>query len=478
MLNNKQTFLKIALVSGSVAFCVALLYAIFGLYVVLPFMFPELHHGMGLLKNSDSVYFFSRALELSALVELAGWSQWSLVYEDQLPIGLSAAIINLSGIEHPLIIIAFNCFLVGLGTCFLAHRLFDAFSVLDARKIWLWVLFPSALLVYGQVHRDAPVMLGICILIWGLPSICYRVQVRQALMFGLSCLVGLSILAVARPYLFELVVIVLFAILMIHLFLALRLTGFRGAAGTLLRILILVSCWAIGNFSVLEGRMLASRAATTESNVLVKNIDKAKTNELRKEIEALYPDGSDDIADKEIEALYPDGSDDIESCSIGENFIDSIVMQVYATRVWSLNTGGSTRIDPEIRLCGSLDAIEFAPRAFQVGAFSPFIFGLGDLGYERWRSNPLMMVASLETLAFLIVALMLLYRGATILSSKDRLILVWCLSVIVFCVALMTIYAFAVPNLGTLVRVRFPFWMISMITMALLVLSPFSKVAR
>ena len=56
--------------------------------VILPFIFPQFHHGNGLLYGGDWFFYQYRATEFSELIKQFGWDYWELRPKGQGIIGV------------------------------------------------------------------------------------------------------------------------------------------------------------------------------------------------------------------------------------------------------------------------------------------------------------------------------------------------------------------------------------------------------
>lgn len=117
--------------------------------------------------------------------------------------------------------------------------------------------------------------------------------------------------------------------------------------------------------------------------------------------------------------------------------------------------GAGSMIDPDTTFHSSMDIVRYTPRALQVGLFAPFptmwfTGGVNPAARIMRAVTGFEMAICYILLAGVFLAMPLLYaRGI-----RTALVL------IVSCVVIIAILSLAVPNVGTLHRLRFPFLML------------------
>src|SRR3990167_2226503 len=131
------TFLYVLLTGGLVQF------------LVLPYLFPDLHAGDGLLKGLDTVAFHHQALDLVAQMNVKGWSVWSLRPDGMnSPTGFMAAAYYLL-VPKPFVFLIINGILWGITavTWFaILGRIFPKNGLWSAIPVMLMITLPSSLL--------------------------------------------------------------------------------------------------------------------------------------------------------------------------------------------------------------------------------------------------------------------------------------------------------------------------------------------
>jgi len=191
-------------------FCYAVTTALLLQKLVLP-MSPSLHAGHGLL-HADAILFHQQALALADRVRQAGWSAWS-----PWPAGggsgnvaILAALYVFFG-PDPALLIPINAALHALGglLIFLIGRRLCP----DRVGLWgglaasaLFVMFPSAVVWYGQLHKDSFSIAGILLVVYALAG--PPPKDRRDLLAAAGCTAsGIALVATVRPYYLKLLAI-------------------------------------------------------------------------------------------------------------------------------------------------------------------------------------------------------------------------------------------------------------------------------
>lgn len=176
--------------------------------VILPFVMPALDAGHGLLKGGDWVGFQQEAVQLANRVHHEGWAVWELRPQGNAPIGIAAAAYVLTGISEPWILMPLNAGLFAVGaTC-----LYMMFSLLAPHRLAFaatmpYVFFPSAAMIFGQVHKDVWSIAGIALvaLVWVRFAAYSMLGWKDAVMQVILVLAGVLLIWLVRPYLVQVV---------------------------------------------------------------------------------------------------------------------------------------------------------------------------------------------------------------------------------------------------------------------------------
>lgn len=167
------------------------------------------HAGYGLLAGGDWVMFHEQALQLAESIEREGWSAWVLRYEGQAPASLAAAFYVLSGIKEPWVLLPISGMLY-------AVALVAAVSIgqtLGVKENLTWLIivpfiFPSSLLIYGQLHKDILSLPGVLLFAWSWVMTFGRqpLQSSRTWKIAAAATVGVLLSWWVRPYQAQLLV--------------------------------------------------------------------------------------------------------------------------------------------------------------------------------------------------------------------------------------------------------------------------------
>lgn len=174
--------------------------------VLLPLVFPAWHIGDGLLRGSDSYAFNEEALNLAAKIEAEGWSAWELWPKGWLTSGLAGALYVLLW-PKPWVLAPLNA-AVHATTALLVLKIILLFYGRRRAALFAaipYVFFPSAMLLYTQLHRDGYTIMGMLFFIYGfLLVVRLEKGPKQRLPLEYSGfllgLVGIVFLWLARPH--------------------------------------------------------------------------------------------------------------------------------------------------------------------------------------------------------------------------------------------------------------------------------------
>lgn len=436
---------------------------------LLPYVFPKWHWGHGLLRGGDWIEFHRVAVATATRMQIVGWSAWTLRPDGAAPAGIAAALYHLFTPE-PWVLIPINAAVHAVSVLFLVLIL-ESFCG-DRRLAILaslpFLFFPTSMLWTTQLHKDGWMALGSLALIygwirlvrtpdpddgegegWKLPSFGELTAALSLVFLGGLCV------WVVRPYFVRVFVpisTVVSAYLTAILFRRARGRGSEGAGpeedadsedrrsadrrsgdrgngisedpGRRRR-------WRESPVAVVAGVLLVAWAST--AIVLTLNYD--PTDKLAGKMKFLSNEWS-------YTPYVP--------WFIDEQF--RMLAEVRAEYL-SVYAAAGSNVDREVELGDAADVVAYMPRAAQVGLFAPFP--------TRWlaegsssETTVMRRVAALEVAWFylsFVVLVPLVYRW----RRRPEL---WI--VLAFTVPVIVVQSLSVPNIGTLHRVRFGYWVL------------------
>jgi len=135
---------------------------------------------------------------------------------------------------------------------------------------------------------------------------------------------------------------------------------------------------------------------------------------------------------------------------------ESIDMRLYQMSVVRLNSSmlvGNTSIDRHIYFTSIIDYVMYLPRALTIGFFSPFP--------EIWigkGSSPSMTLA--RKIVGVTTVFSYIFLIAFFLSTYQHIYKPKFLAILTFCILGILIYTYVQPNVGSLMRYRYGFYML------------------
>jgi murein biosynthesis integral membrane protein MurJ len=414
-------------------FCYATLIALVFQKLLLPIV-PSLHAGHGLLSN-DAIYFHTAAIDLANQIRESGWSNWSLW--PGVGAGANVAVLSILYVffePDPSLLIPINAIL---------HASSGVLIYLIAIKICpgkvgnyagllvsvLFVVFPSSLNWYAQIHKDGYAILGYLLVLYSWVSFDDMKYKIFPLLVG--NIAGAFFVMSVRPYAVDilfLAVLGLFVCVVLSVIIKKRRAVIIvGAAGALL---------CIGAFSVV--------------------IHKS-------DLGSIEIDTVGDYYLIDIDTVGGHGLIDHEKCPIVKSWqwqhsnLVPIKLDYYAQAVSKVRLssvcggyGSNSEMDGNIIPEDILGVIAYLPRSFQIAWFAPFPdTWFHDISITR-------LVGSAEMFIWY-----LLMPGVIMLLLRHNTLQVWL--VLSFGFVFLLTYGYVTANLGTLHRVRYPFIMLYML---------------
>lgn len=174
-------------------------------FLIIPLWFPGAHAGEGLIVGSDWLAFHQIARVQAAFIEQEGWSAWALRPEGQAPAGVASAMYVLIA-PTPAAMLPVNAILFATAilaarsilTVFFQHRGIATLATAP------FVFFPSFIIVWGQIHKDVFVGAGLLLLMKAL--VFCIVKERYLLKGVLLSAAGALLIWVARGHALEIAV--------------------------------------------------------------------------------------------------------------------------------------------------------------------------------------------------------------------------------------------------------------------------------
>lgn len=414
--------------------------------VVLPFWFPALHAGDGLLVGGDWVGFHRIGAALSEKIRSQGWAAWELSPFGQPPAGIAAALYALT-VPKPYVLIPLNAALHATAGVVLVQiaRLLTGDIRCAVFAALPFVLFPSAMAWYAQVQKDGFYFAGAFLCLYGWIVLArlttWQAGVRPILAGFLWFGLGLALMASVRIYAFQLVqgISIVLAAGLIALFVV------RGMRGSLL--------W---------GRCVLAIAGFLLIPILLKfaPVETRGTPEVP-QIASKIEDDSHRAPVVVVDGQFWHGavfaSEKWKESGWLPRFVENSFLKIAVLRHGYFVTpgydGSGSMIDRDVELLSVKDFLTYLPRALQLGLFAPFP---SDWASPAQSSGGGIMrrVAGVEMLVVYVALAFLPYA----LWHWRRRVEMWLTAS--FASIFLLLYSYATPNIGSLYRLRYGFLML------------------
>ena len=404
-----------------VFFCYTVCAALIFQKLLLP-LFPTLHAGGGLLSN-DAVYFDSVASTLAENIRLNGWGSWQLYPA----VGAAGNVAVLGALyvifgHDPALIIPVNAAIHALGGVLIfliAREVSGKESVGTYAGVIaaiLFVIFPSALNWYGQIHKDGYAIAGtlLTFLTWA-KAFNGQHNVRGLLTLILGQLVGAMLVASVRPYGLKLLLVATIAV------------WFVVVMNALLRRQLLRQVKVIIFFFLAAITLIAGIKFTA---AIISDSDAAKLGDA-------YENWQDTEGDWQWQnSLWlPDSV---------ENYAELTSRTRAGMIAYGLSENAKSMIDEHVRPQNVVEVAGYLPRALQVALLAPFP--------STWLEN--ISVTRLVALGEMIIYY-LCFPGVFLLLYYNRKPAV--IAAVFFAVFFLTVHGFTTANMGTLYRLRYAY---------------------
>lgn len=385
-------------------------------WVLLPYVFPAWHAGNGLLVGGDWLSFHRMAVDLAEKIHAQGWSAWELRPDGiNAPAGIAGAMYALVA-PQPWAVIPINAVLhATAGLVLLRIVLFFIPNWrLAVWSILPFLLYPSAMTWYTQLHKDGYSIAGVILFVYGLVLLARLETWRRGwwppLQATLWIIMGTLLVWIVRPYVVQMMQGV-------GVFLSLLLTGVFLARGAR---------------SGLEWRKAIA------GSLLIWAIVIGMTPLTRGGIPAPV---APPVASWQTSSWLP---------SFLENRFYTLAVLREKYRISYPNA--ASNLDAHVRFRKASEVISYLPRAAQISFLAPF----PNQWFEQGSGGPSKMMRRTSTLEMIGVYFALAFLPYAIWRWRRR-VETWL--VLAFCSGMMLIYPLVINNVGALYRLRYGYVM-------------------
>lgn len=372
------------------------------------------HHGQGLVEG-DSTYFHAVAVELAGRIHQYGWSEWR-VYPALGATGnvaLLGALYALFGAD-PSLMVPVNAAI---------HALTGTLLFLLGRMLWsgrtgrlagmiagsLYIVFPSALNWYGQIHKDGFAIAGTMLILTAWVAAEAGRQGRWQFLATIAMvLAGVALIVFVRPYH---LMLVLGGVVLMLIFKLASVWKYYGASEHRRALPLQLVLGVLVGATV----YMAPRTGADEQNYARWTAEKSSqwmwqpTPWIPQSIERYA-----EVLARTRAGLIEEG------------------LRIQAGSLYDIDSLPATT--PQM--------VAYAPRALQIALFAPF----PTLWFEKISVTRLVAVGEMAIWYLIAPGLLL-----ALWFARSRGVL----TVVVFALALLTVSGFTNANIGTLYRIRY-----------------------
>ncbi|MFA4933744.1 MAG: hypothetical protein WC574_04875 [Candidatus Omnitrophota bacterium] len=409
--------------------------------ILLPYVFPSLHAGKGLMVSSlDSIGFHQLAVDLADKIRIQGWSAWQLRPQGQAPAGI-ASIFYVFITPDPRIFILISAALHATASLVLVN-LINSFVKNKFRSILCvipFLVFPSSLQWTAQWHRDGFSILGFILILRAIVSLFELVNYKTDnwVIINIGSIIvflsGFCLIGLVRPYI--LMIIGPFAVLLFSLLFFIILYRLLKKEMIWRKFVLILGSILFILFMVMQTKTyLDSASFRGNGRILINQTIDLVTNPV---ISKYASTGAEKHWKNSFWLPF---------------FLDNKAYSLAHMRNGFRFTAGKSNIDNNVGFGSALDMLVYLPRAAQIVFLAPFPNQW--LGEGSNSGNTLMRrIAAYEMIVVYLAFLFFLYA----LWHWRKRIEIWI--IFLFCTYIMLMHGLVVCNVGSLYRMRYPYIM-------------------
>jgi|Deesub1362A_J573_1020465.scaffolds.fasta_scaffold01015_3 hypothetical protein len=408
--------------------------------VILPYVFPAWHEGNGLLKGYDYSRFHQLALELSHQIRQHGWSQWELSPGGQ-PVAGIAAIFYVLVAPEPWSVLPANAFAhaaSGLLMVSMLLRVCRGFKAAAMATV-AFIVSPTALSWTAQMHNDSISILGVLLYAhaWTFMAVRLESLDLRAVAVGLGqALGGLFLITIVRPYLVEVMALIGASIALILSAVLIYSCGRRALPCKL----ALARAAGLAIVLLLPSYLIVSRQGETR---LARRLLQASSAERAR-------GSQDDLRQGALGSFEWQDSRGLLPPFIDAGLKALSYERYRNSRAWR---HGTSNLDLDRQFHNAGQVFRYVPRALQISLLAPFPSMWTGEG-SRESSSLMRRIGGVEMVFVYVILLMLIPSMFRWWRSPAY----W--TMLAFAILSLVVLGMVTPNVGSLVRFRYPFFMI------------------
>jgi len=472
-------------------FIYALLAGLVVQFILLPHVFPHLDGGAGLLADHDWSGFHQQAVDQASRIAQLGWQEFRLRPDGENIITGLCSVLYYFIVPKPWTLLPINAAVFATAALAL-FSLVKYLGISDrnaAIAISPFVLFPSSVVQFGQIHKDVFCTAGLLVNLWCWVSLLQPdIRWRRMILTILASVLATGVVWLFRPYfmqvlLYWIATFVVWYVLAGALFWAKTRTpdafsvpgnqvSFSVRASAVMLVLLGITHQYYSSYLDLRfatpetvessedlARYLKRPGAAIYSFLNVRLAVIPRSSMQSAEAAQTSEAGSVSLDEFLVEAAKHNRPVAVmkEGAYI-ENFVNRIFLRLAVARGGFTNSGknASTNIDRDVIFYRPEDLVRYIPRALQIGFFAPFPQNWFTTESENKKPNRIeVYVASLEMLCVYIALFGWAYWMVQMRKAGPQL---WVPTL--FGLSVILLMGLTVANVGTLYRMRVPFIMI------------------
>ena len=407
--------------------------------ILLPNFFPEGVSNQGLLKNTDSIRYHEWSVLLSNKINTLGWQEWEL-----LPYGERHFIVGLTSIFYALItpeawvMIPINAFAHVLAVFILIKiaLFFTDKYYIALLSVTPYMFFPSASFWYSQLLKDGYYNLGVIMFCYGWMYIAHSEKPSSKslnILVGPFCiLLGYLLMGLIRTFSLSIMMVeslMIFIILVIMLFFSInekKLNWHQYFKRIFLALFCVLMIGQIQDYLIKNNYTYKKN----DDGTIQEQLDLVRIQPIDKTFRD--PDWLQTIIDKKTSSI----------AKIRDGYIEA-----------NEKKSTTSAIDLDINFKNSAEIFLYIPRALQISFFSPF----PNMWFEKGVTKSRTMMRKVSMFEMLLAYISYLFFPLIFKYWLNRAEL-WI--ALFYSSSVMTLYAIAVPNIGTIYRFRYAYLMI------------------
>lgn len=432
-------------------FVFTLLLGIFVRQLLLPYLLPGLHAGLGFM-TGDSIGYHEFAAEIAKRIRSEGWGVWRLrpgsdIFVLAAPSGIASAIYATFG-TNPLLLLPFNAAVHAASAVLLLGMLQALFQ--NKKNSFIatlpFILFPTAISWHSQLLKDGIFILGIYAYLasWIMAAKLNLPSARRLPVAFLLASMGLVVIWAVRPYMLAILAstTIVLGVFLIFWTIAQR----RNTENYMLRIV---------EIALLAGCLLAVGYGINKSDTRP-GMSQWTGQELKNSVYVGRPLGNSVAVGgstiDEAGARRCKGWTDSPAIPAALSRLTSKIVIVRGGYYDEVYAGAGSTIDREVCITSFYDLVAYLPRAVQVGLLAPFP--------DQWVKSDShgggasRMIVGLEMMLSYLALFALICYGRRFFNRPEFWMLLG------FGVSMVVLYALVTPNLGALHRMRYGFLML------------------